>query len=174
MNRAEKQRFSRCRPRSPSLASTPARPCTWRNQQSPATPRPPLGLEMGTTSRSHLPRCLAPWAGRSWALPKLSFQGALQASSLLIRREMPPEQPARKAASRSPRRMVDLGSALRFPPPPVRKARAGSQKMTSTGLPGNSPERVLLMPPQLLPEGFPRQGLASLCKNQDEAAPWRP
>ena len=57
---------------------------------------------------------------------------------------------------------------------PNRKARAGSQKMTSTGLPGNSPDRVLLMLPQLLPERFLSQGLASLCKNQDEAAPWRP
>ena len=57
---------------------------------------------------------------------------------------------------------------------PNRKARVGSQKMTSTGLPGNSPETVLLMPPQLLPEGFPSQGLASSCKNHDEAAPWRP
>lgn len=57
---------------------------------------------------------------------------------------------------------------------PNRKARAGSQKMTSTGLPGNSPQRVLPMIPWLFPEGLQSRGLVSSRKDQEEAVPWRP
>ena len=54
---------------------------------------------------------------------------------------------------------------------PNRKARAGSQKMTSTGLPRNSPRRVVPLLPWLLPEGLQSQGLVSSRKDQEEAVP---